>query len=358
MSIYNYLDNNFSYDSDTGEVRKIQVTGKSTYIISLPKKWVESLNLRQGSQLIISRKDNNTLIIAPKEVVGSTKPKESTMPVSVKDNIGSIIRKIVSLYLVGYSVIRVKVREDRFSSVHKNEIKGFLRKKLIGAEVLSESSRELEIRVLIGHPELSLENALRRACNIIISMYDDILTALKTLDKNLAHEVISVDDEVDRLYLYMVRQLKAAVENEKILKVSGLSSPKDCLGYRIIVKFVERIADHLVKIAENITLLDTPPKNSVIEKFFEISLFAKSMFEGAINSLYKKDIILADNVIDKVKSISIIENELINFIEKINEPNVPILRLMVESIRRTAEYASDISEIVLNLYIEKSLLAT
>ncbi len=356
MSIYNYLDNNFSYDLDTGEVRKIQVTGKSTYIISLPKKWVESLNLKQGSQLIISRKDNNTLIITPKDVVGSTKPKEATVSVSGKDIIGSIIRKIVSLYLVGYSVIRVKAIEERFSSVHKNEIKDFLRKKLIGAEILSESSRELEIRVLIGHPELSLENALRRACNIIISMYDDILTALKSLDKNLAHEIIKVDDEVDRLYLYMVRQLKAAVENEKILKVSGLSSSRDCLGYRIIVKFVERIADHLVKIAENITLLDALPKDSVIEKFFEISLFAKSMFEEAINSLYKKDSVLADNVIEKAESISIIENEFINFIEKVDKANVSILRLMVESVRRTAEYASDISEIVLNLNVEKSLL--
>lgn len=226
---------------------------------------------------------------------------------------------------------------------------------MIGAEVLSESSKELEIRVLIGHPELSLENALRRACNIIISMYDDTLTALKTLDRNIAREIVSIDDEVDRLYLYMIRQLKAAVENDRVLKVSGLSSPRDCLGYRVIVKFVERIADHLVKIAENITLLDASIGVSVVEKIFEISLFAKNMFEEALNSLYKNDYILADNVIAKAKSISIIENEFINLIEKINDANVSILRLIVESIRRTAEYASDISEIVLNLNVEKLL---
>ncbi|MCX8188553.1 MAG: phosphate uptake regulator PhoU [Nitrososphaeria archaeon] len=356
MSIYNYLDNGVSdKELDAGEVRKIQLTGKSTYIISLPKRWVESLNLKQGSQLIISRKDQSTLMITPKEFVVALKKKEATIYVSGKDDLGSIIRKIVSLYLVGYSVIKLKAKEERFSSVQKHMIKDFLRKKLIGAEVLSESSKELEIRVLIGHPELTLENALRRACNIIISMYDDTLSALKTFDKNLANDIIKVDDEVDRLYLYIIRQLKAAVENEKILKISGLSSPRDCLGYRVIVKFVERIADHLVKIAENITLLNAPISDSIMEKIFEISLFAKRTFEEAMTSLYKNDYILADNVISKAKSISIIENEFINLIEKINDANVPILRLIVESIRRTAEYASDISEIVLNLNVEKLL---
>lgn len=354
MSIYNYLDDVYN-GLESGEVRKIQLTGKSTYIISLPKKWVESLNLKQGSQLIISRKDQNTLVITPKEVVGPLKQKEATIIVSVKDGIDSIIRKIVSLYLVGYGVIKVKARDDQLLPTQKNMIKDFLRKKLIGAEVLSESSKDLEIRVLIGHPELSLENALRRACNIIISMYDDILVALKTLDRALAREIISIDDEVDRLYLYMIRQLKAAVENDKVLKVSGLSNQRDCLGYRVIVKFVERIADHLVKIAENITLLDDSISESIIKKIFEISLFAKSMFEEAVNSLYKKDYILADNVIAKAKSISIIENEFINLIEKMDNVNVSILRLIVESIRRTVEYSSDISEIVLNLNVEKLL---
>ncbi|MEM2505807.1 MAG: AbrB/MazE/SpoVT family DNA-binding domain-containing protein, partial [Nitrososphaeria archaeon] len=52
MSIYNYLDNDVSNGLEGGEIRKIQITGKSTYIISLPKKWVKSLNLKQGSQLI------------------------------------------------------------------------------------------------------------------------------------------------------------------------------------------------------------------------------------------------------------------------------------------------------------------
>jgi phosphate uptake regulator len=39
-------------DEGGEETRKIQLTGKSTYIVSLPKKWVTTMNLKTGSQLV------------------------------------------------------------------------------------------------------------------------------------------------------------------------------------------------------------------------------------------------------------------------------------------------------------------
>ena len=41
------------------DVRKVQLTGKSTYIVSLPKRWVEEVNLKKG-ETINERKRNNT----------------------------------------------------------------------------------------------------------------------------------------------------------------------------------------------------------------------------------------------------------------------------------------------------------
>lgn len=46
------------------------------------------------------------------------------------------------------------------------------------------------------------------------------------LNEELAKEVIQLDDEVDRFGFYIVRQLKAAVENEAVLKSIVLSSPR------------------------------------------------------------------------------------------------------------------------------------
>ena len=335
------------------EVRKIQFTGRSTYIVSLPKKWVAALGLKTGSQIIVS-KQGNSLILTPKEMAKPSRPLEATIIISNIDDPDVIVRKIISMYLVGYNFIIVRAKDERVSALQRNTVKELVRKKLVGTEIISETSNEIKLQTLLSYPELSVENALRRMCLITASMHDDAIQALKNLDKELAKEVIQLDDEVDRFSLYIIRQLKAAVKNEKILKDIGLSNPQDCLGYRVIVKFIERIADHAAKIAEHVLVLEEEPSEAVFRKIFEVSIFAKTVFEDAIKSLFKRDYMLADQIVSKAKTILSLENEAIKEIQtKTKQVDIPSMRMIMESIRRTAEYASDIAEIVLNLNVNQ-----
>jgi phosphate uptake regulator len=341
------------------ETRKIQLTGKSTYIISLPKKWVTNMGLKEGGQLVVSKQSDSSLLLTPKELIKPTKLGEASINASQKEGSGTIMRKIVALYLVGYNSIRIKTKDERITSLQRNSIKDLTRKKLVGTEIISDSPNEMRLQVLLSYPELSVESALRRMCLIAASMHEDATNALKDLNKELARDVIALDDEVDRFSLYIIRQLKAAVQNEKILKDIGLSNPRDCLGYRVIGKSVERIADHAVKIAEYVLLLDKKFSDSVFQEISETALFATSVFDDSIKSLYKKDYLLADNIVMKAKTIASIENKAMKSIaKKVDANEMSIMRMIMESIRRTAEYASDIAEIVLNLNVNQVITST
>lgn len=337
------------------EVRRIQLTGKSTYIISLPKRWVMDMNLKAGSQLAISRQSDASLILTPKELVKPVKLGEASVMISQKDDPNTIVRKIIALYLAGYSLIAVKAKDERVTSLQRNVIKNLVRNKLVGVEVVSDSHNEMKLQVLLSYPELSVESALRRMCLIAISMHEDAMQALRSLDEKLAKDVIMLDDEVDRFGLYIIRQLKAAVQSERILKDIGLESPRDCLGYRVIVKFVERIADHAVKIAENALLLDAAIDDPILGRMSEMSSLAVSVFNDSIKSLYKGDYQLADSVIDRARTITSIEGEVMKLIaaEKAETSKMLVVRMIVESVRRVAEYASDIAEVVLNLNVNQ-----
>jgi phosphate uptake regulator len=341
------------------ETRKIQLTGKSTYIISLPKKWVTNMGLKAGGQLVVSKQSDSSLLLTPKELIKQTKLGEASINVSQKEDSGTIMRKIVALYLVGYNFIRIKTKDERITSLQRNSIKDLTRKKLVGTEIISDSPNEMRLQILLSYPELSVESALRRMCLIAASMHEDAMHALKDLNKELAKDVIALDDEVDRFSLYIIRQLKAAVQNEKILKDIGLSNPRDCLGYRVIGKSVERIADHAVKIAEYVLLLDKKFSDSVFQEVSETAAFATSVFDDSIKSLFKKDYLLADSIVMKAKTIALIENKAMGAIaKKVDATEMPILRMIMESIRRTAEYASDIAEIVLNLNVDQVIIST
>jgi len=341
------------------ETRKIQLTGKSTYIISLPKKWVTNMSLKAGGQLVVSKQSDSSLLLTPKELIKPTKLGEASINVSQKEDSGTIMRKIVALYLVGYNFIRIKTKDERITSLQRNSIKDLTRKKLVGTEIISDSPNEMRLQILLSYPELSVESALRRMCLIAASMHEDAMHALKDLKKELAQDVIALDDEVDRFSLYIIRQLKAAVQNEKILKDIGLSNPRDCLGYRVIGKSVERIADHAVKIAEYVLLLDKKFSDSVFQEVSETAAFATSVFDDSIKSLFKKDYLLADSIVMKAKTIASIENKAMGAIaKKVDATEMPIMRMIMESIRRTAEYASDIAEIVLNLNVDQVIIST
>jgi hypothetical protein len=64
---------------------------------------------------------------------------------------------------------------------------------------------------------------------------------------------------------------------------------------------------------------------------------------------------LAESVIEKLAQIHNLEEEAVLSSHNVQIGQIPNLRLLIESIRRTAEYASDISEVVLNLNAESVL---
>ncbi len=45
------------------EVRKVQVVGGTTFIVSLPKKWVREAGLKPGGELILIPKGSSSLLI-------------------------------------------------------------------------------------------------------------------------------------------------------------------------------------------------------------------------------------------------------------------------------------------------------
>jgi len=334
---------------EEGEVRRIQVTGRGSYIVSLPKRWVEDIGLGRGGQVVVTREDG-TLTVTPRTMVKKEKPSEISFAILPKSDVESIIRRVIALYLVGYNIIRLRSTEGRLLSSVRDAIRDTVRKKLVGTEIVTESPEELTLQVLLSYPELSVEDALRRMVIITSSMQKDSMQALKEGNPSLAEEVIKMDDEVDRFSFYIVRQIKTAVQNARTIREIRLS-PRECLGYRLIVKSVERAADHAVKIAENIHSVQMKIDPKLLERISEINSFSNSIFEDAIKSLFKRSYDSADEVLKRAKKIEAYENQIVPEIskQKIKGPEMSSLRLILESLRRICEYGSDIAEVVLNL---------
>ncbi len=338
------------------EQRKLQLTGGSTYILSLPKEWVTRNQLKKGSSIVLSEEDDGSLSITPSKLEKQEKKEEAFIRVSPSDRPDAVMRKAISAYLAGYSILHLITQgQQPFVAGLRNYLKGFARNYLVGTEIVSDSPTDLTLQVVLNYAELSVESALRRMSIIASSMHKEAVGCLVSLDYSAAKAVIDTDREVNRFGLYIVRLLKLAVSNARIVKEIGLDNPGECLGYRLIAKSVERTADHATKIAENILLLKNPVDPELLGRINKLSSLAISMFESAVDALFRRDYNLAENVIEKLEQIHRLEKEAVLSSHRVKIDEVPSVRLLIESIRRTAEYASDISEVVLNQNVESVL---
>lgn len=339
------------------ETRKLQYTGGSSYIVSLPKKWIQDLGLRQGDHVVIIRQGNSVLQIAPASKRAAKEQKEATIEVDKDNNPYFIARKLIALYFLGFNVITIVPKEDRLLVEQREVIKSIVRRVLMGTEIIADSATGITLQVLINLLDLSVDAAFKRMVLIAKSMYRDTLLALKENNVELAEEVVKSDDEVDRFSFYIIRQLKIAIKNEHLLKEIGLEESRNCLGYRLIAKSVERVADHAVVIAKDIIEARRHPLNKdVIEKISNMSYFALEVLDDACLSMFKRDYEAADRAIEKARRIDEMEKAILRVVSKPRDANeLYRIKLITENIRRVAEYASDIAEIVLNMTVQQTL---
>ncbi len=339
------------------ETRKIQFTGKSSYIVSLPKQWIMELGLKQGDPINVVRHGSSTLQISPTQYSTKTlQMEDATFEVGPDDDNTSIVRRLISLYFLGFKTINIKPKTGRFKPAQRTAVKDAVKKMLMGTEIISDSTEGITIQVLVNLLELSVNGAFKRMIHLAKSMLRDALLAVKESNFELAKEVINADDEVDRFGFYIIRQLKIAIQNEHMLKEMGFKNLRDCLGFRLVVKNIERTGDHAVFIAQDLLEFKKPIKKEIFAKIQEMSDFALSFLDDSCLALFKEDFLQAEKIIKKATEITYYEKKVLVSTKSIkDDEEIYRVRRMIENIRRIAEYASDITEIVLNMNVEKIL---
>jgi len=339
------------------ETRKIQFTGKSSYIVSLPKDWVMEQGLKKGDPINVTRQGSSTLQITPsKSQTRIFQIEDATFEIEPEDDNATIVRRLISLYFLGFRTINIKPKTGGFKPAQRSAVKDAVKKMLMGTEIISDSTGGITIQVLVNLLELSVNGAFKRMIHLAKSMLSDALLSIRESNFELAQEVINADDEVDRFGFYIIRQLKIAIQNEHMLKEMGFKNLRDCLGYRLVVKNIERTGDHAVIIAKDLLEFKKPIKKEVLNKIQEMSDYALSFLDEACLALFKEDFIQAEKIIKESSEIIKFEKKVLDSTKSIkDDEEIFRIRRMVENIRRIAEYASDITEIVLNMNVEKIL---
>lgn len=320
-------------------IRKLQQTGGkngSSFLIILPKKWVETRKLAKGDSVVITEREDGCLIIDPRlQRTGGT--RSTSIPIE-----SNLRWSITSTYLLGFDEIKV-IATKAITNKQRDELKRII-KRFVALEVTDENDHQIVVQCLVDPAILPVGKAMRRMNLIASRMLGDAMGAYLTGSREAAEEVIERDEEVDRLFFLIVRELRSAIQYPSISEAMGLTSVA-ALDFRLAVQYLERIADLAVEIAER---TDTPIDKKIAKKLEPIAAQVKEMLTTSVSNLFKFNtekvgwVIQAEK--DLIKDIAKIRHDLLSSPD--TQPQTQQLHV-IDSLLRIGEAAKDITDLAL-----------
>ncbi len=321
------------------ETRKVQVTGGSTYTVSLPKDWATANDVSSGSSVEF-HSEEDLLLLTPQTDEERTR---GTLDISDLTDENELTRAVMTMYVSGFDVISLET--DQMTAEQRRTIRDATQG-LVGLEVIEEMPENMVLQDLLDSSELSIENAVTRMRLVALTMLEDAVESLITDDDQLAHDVMERDDDVDRLWYMVSRVFRSVLRNPTAANEIGFAR-ETCFDYQSSARQLERIADHATKIAELALELGQIP-DSAVEPLQRLHEEAATVPDTAMDAL------LADNSEEAVElasearqHIDTVDEMVRKVDEEIHEydPQVAqILGLVIDSLSRTADYGTNIAE--------------
>jgi phosphate uptake regulator len=336
------------------EVRKVQKVGYSTLIVSLPKDWVEEVGLRQGDVVSFRRESDGGITVYP----GLTKERETFRYVIDADLCNGpnlLTRVITANYLTGHDTIQIVSRKE-LSQKHLEEVRGVSRR-LTGLGIVEQSLKSVTLQSFVDPTKFPIYGLLRRLQIILSSMLEQGVKSVVEGRANLADEVIHMEEEADRIYWMIIRQLLLAVTDRRVAKGVGIEGPLHVIGNRVIAKSLEQMADLAANVALESQKLKGEAKKvdpKITKGLLELSDSVRLLIEDCFNALMKSDLKRSNEVIERVAHAEALERSITGDVMKtIKDVNLAVgLRSIVWDVGQMAKYAEAIAEVAINRNLE------
>jgi phosphate uptake regulator len=321
------------------ETRKVQVTGGSTYTVSLPKDWATENDVSAGS-VVEFHSEEDILLLSPQR---EEEREEGVLSIDGLEG-DQLTRAVMTMYVSGFDVIRFEA--SRVTASQRRTIREATQG-LVGLEVIEETGDRVVLQDLLDSSELSVHNAITRMRLVALTMLADAVTALVEDDDELSHDVMERDDDVDRLYYMVSRVFRTVLRNPAAATEIGF--PRETVfDYQSSARQLERIADHATKIAA-ISLEVGAVDAEVSEGLRDLQDAAVSVPETAMDALLTDDsdeaVSLATEARADLPAIDARARDVGDVIRNLEDPELAqSLALVVDSLSRTADYGGNIAE--------------
>lgn len=196
------------------DFRKIIAFGKSSFVVSLPKFWLETHSLNKGD-IVYLEEDGDDLRVMPGERQ-LTEIAESHIRIDAdKKSFDLLQREICAAYVSGYNQIVVTGKKiSEFSSMISD-----IGQNLIALEVVEHGADRIVLKDFTTVQGSKITDSFRKLDLTIRSIFSDI----KNVEFTSYDDVLQRRQLIIRLYLYLLKLFKSCLKNPRQLRSIDLN---------------------------------------------------------------------------------------------------------------------------------------
>jgi len=335
------------------DVRKVQLTGGSTYTLSLPKPWVDEMDLSPRDGVRVDWRPSGALRLTPLEML-QRQEKIVTVHAEKLPN-DSLHDHLMGAYLSGVDHIRIFYSEKQVRLFQK-QIRRFLRNTR-GFETMNESEGRIDLICLISAAEMPLIASINRMYSQLTSVVRDIISVASGDDVEILADIDERESEVDALLHLVERQVSIALDSHLVASALKLTR-NQAVEHSNLARSLERMMDHANQMGHLILESNESKINIDSSPFLQLRTWQEAIKKLMINIRTRNSFEIEESRQSLKQSqiqISEYEEELIEG-RRMLKSDLLLFRLS-ESVRRLCAYARDFGEILLNLKLYDEMIS-
>ena len=166
-----------------------------------------------------------------------------------------------------------------------------------------------------------------------------------------------MEEESDRIYWLIVRQLLLAIRDRSVGTKIGIESPIHIAGNRVVAKPLEEMADSAENIAKEVLELKDRQINSesILGDIAKFGAQTIKVSDQTVKGLLTGDISLANAAVEMVENSEGEERKLTQkVLTHVKDPAVAVgLRVIVWNLGQVSKYCRMIGEVTINRVLER-----
>lgn len=265
--------------------RKVNRVGTSTLTVSLPSKWAKERNIKKGDELNVIF-DEEALTLSKQE--NEKRKKEISINIDGY-SYHTLARCLAVLYKTGHDKIILTYSKPEVYNPKKGEILNLQKTvkkitgRLIGAEIVSQSQKKIEIDCLITEDGSDLDKIEKRIYFLLKETTEELLSSIGPNYDKFHETIYDHHDNITKFINYFLRILYESERTQDEKKAAF-----------VFYSIIDNVVDKIRHLSEKINQFGCTPKvkeylTGILDLFYEqfVSISKKKIPQELVKKRYE-----------------------------------------------------------------------